>query len=269
MERKIVLTPLDIYKLLEKNNCKRCMLPSCLAFAAAVIGGQKQLSDCPLLSESNRALLSENLIQRSRAEPEQPAFMAKLLRKVRTLDFDLIAKLVGGEYDPENDTISIRSLGKHFYVDRGGVVRSECHIIPWVEAPLLSYICCDDHEQVLGEWISFREIKGGIEWRGLFRSRCEMPLRQLADNHPELLTDIVDLFSGKEVAGFDADISLVLLPFPHIPILICYQAVDGDLESELNIFFDKCCATNLHVKSLYTLSAGLVKMFERIAANHY
>ena len=121
MERKIVLTPLDIYKLLEKNNCKRCMLPSCLAFAAAVIGGQKQLSDCPLLSESNRALLSENLIQRSRAEPEQPAFMAKLLRKVRTLDFDLIAKLVGGEYDPENDTISIRSLGKHFYVDRGGV----------------------------------------------------------------------------------------------------------------------------------------------------
>lgn len=69
--------------------------------------------------------------------------------------------------------------------------------------------------------------------------------------------------------GFDADIALVLLPFSHIPVLICYQAVDGDLESELNIFFDECCATNLHIKSLYTLCAGLVKMFERIALNHY
>ncbi len=74
---------------------------------------------------------------------------------------------------------------------------------------------------------------------------------------------------GEEVEGFDADIALVLHPFPHIPVLLCYQAADGDLESELNIFFDECCGENLHIKSLYTLCAGLVKMFEQIALNHY
>lgn len=269
MERKAPLTPLEIYKVLDKSNCKRCMLPSCLAFAAAVIGGQKKLQDCPHLSEDSRRLLSVNLQQRSTADSQQPEFMNKLLQKVATLDFAAVAWNVGGEYKEKENILSIRSLGKEFHVDSGGVVRSECHIIPWVEAPLLSYICHPRHEQITGRWVSFREIKGGIEWRGLFRSRCETPLRVLADNHPALLADIVDLFLGKEVEGFDADIALVLYPFPHIPILICYQAPDGDMGSELNIFFDECCVVNLHVKSLYTLCAGLVKMFEQIALNHY
>lgn len=267
MEHSKVLTPLEVYKVLEKTNCKQCLLPSCLAFAAAIIGGQKNLDDCPHLSTAAKQSLSVNLEKRSTAEPQQAEFMARLVQKLKGLDFPVVAQQVGAEC--HGDVLSIRSLGKEFHVDRDGVVRSECHIIPWVEAPLLSYICHPRHQQITGQWISFREIKGGIEWRGLFRSRCEAPLQVLADRHPELLADIVDLFLGKEVEGFDADIALVLYPFPHIPILICYQAPDGDLESELNIFFDACCATNLHIKSLYTLCAGLVKMFEQIALNHY
>ncbi|MCI5124821.1 MAG: Fe-S cluster protein, partial [Candidatus Electrothrix sp. AR5] len=46
-------TPLEVYKLLNKSNCRKCMLPSCLAFAAAVIQGQKKLSDCPELDTRN------------------------------------------------------------------------------------------------------------------------------------------------------------------------------------------------------------------------
>lgn len=243
------------------------MLPSCLAFAAAVIGGQKNLDDCPFLSNTAKESLSVNLVKRSTADPPQAEFMAKLLEQVKKLDFVAVASERGGEYC--DDVLSVRSLGKDFYVDRDGLVRSECHIIPWVEAPLLAYICHASHQQITRNWISFREIKGGIDWRGLFRSRCETPLKNLADKYPELLADIVDLFQGEEVDGFDADIALVLYPFPHIPILICCQASDGELESELTLFFDECCGTNLHIKSLYTLCAGLVKMFEQIARNHY
>ena len=266
MQHKKVLTPLEIYKVLDKSNCKRCMLPSCLAFAAAVIGGQKKLDDCPSLSEDLIKILSRTLEKRSTAEPPQAEFMAKLLQKVKELDFAAVASERGGIYC--NDSLSVRSLGKDFRVDRDGMVRSECHIIPWVEAPLLSYLCHSTHQQITGQWISFREIQGGIDWRGLFNSRCETPLKKLADNHPELFADIVELFQGEEVAGFDADINLVIYPLPHIPILICYQAADGELGSELTIFFDECCGTNLHIKSLYTLCAGLVMMFEKIVLNH-
>ncbi len=266
---KKTVTPLEIYKVLEQSNCRRCLLPSCLAFAAAVIGGQRKLEDCPLLSAELIAQLSVNLEKRTGNEPEKAEFMEKLLKKIQSLDFREVAAERGGKVEADGDLLSIYSLGKAFQVDRSGVVRSQCHIIPWVEAPLLSYLCYPEHRQISGKWISFREIKGGIDWRGLFKGRCEDPLRRLADSHPRLLADIMDLFMGQEIPGFDADIALVLHPFPHIPILICYQAPDGDLQSDLNIFFDECCGENLHVKSLYTLCAGLVMMFEKIAVNHY
>ena len=53
------LTGLDIYKRLPRENCKECGLPTCLAFAMKVAGGQAGLSDCPRLSDAARAELDE------------------------------------------------------------------------------------------------------------------------------------------------------------------------------------------------------------------
>ncbi|MCI5180309.1 MAG: Fe-S cluster protein, partial [Candidatus Electrothrix sp. AW3_4] len=47
----MIKTPLELYKHLEQSNCRRCLLPSCMAFSVAVIQGQKQLKDCPYLSK--------------------------------------------------------------------------------------------------------------------------------------------------------------------------------------------------------------------------
>ena len=107
-----------------------------------------------------------------------------------------------------------------------------------------------------------------MEWQNLFTSRCEKVLQEIADAHPELLTDLIDLFMGRKTEGFDADISLILHPLPHFPLLICYQAPEEDLESKLTLFFDSCCGVNLHIKSIFTLCSGLVQMFDRIAEIH-
>jgi len=143
-----------------------------------------------------------------------------------------------------------------------------CSIISWVLPPALSLSTHQTHAVISGKWLSFREIKGGIEWQVLFTSRCEEPLRQLADANPDLLNDLIDLFMGKAIDWYEADIALILHPFPKIPILICYQAPDDDLESKLTIFFDECCSTNLHIKSIFTLCSGLVQMFTKIAEQH-
>ncbi|TBV81101.1 MAG: hypothetical protein EYX74_04775 [Desulfobulbaceae bacterium] len=42
--------PYELYKLLPKTNCGRCLLPSCLAFAAAVIRGHLRPDACPDLA---------------------------------------------------------------------------------------------------------------------------------------------------------------------------------------------------------------------------
>ena len=260
------LSPLELYKHLPKSNCGRCLLPSCLAFAAAVVSGGKKLTDCPFLAEEQLAQLTTTLEPRSQIEPDQAEILNRLRDKIRSIDFEKIAPLIGATV--KNDQLIIKSMGKDFAIDRQGKIRSECHIIPWVTAPLLSYATNPTHQEITGSWITFRELQGGLDWQGLFTSRCERPLKQLADDHPTLLSDIIDLFMGKETQAFEADIALTLYPLPHVPLLICYQAPEDDLESKLTIFFDACCAVNLHIRAIYSLCAGLIQMFDKISRRH-
>lgn len=258
-------SPLTIYKLLPKSNCGLCLLPSCLAFAAAVVAGSKKMDDCPGLgADSLQGMPPEG--GRAQAEAEEARFMARLKEKMASVDLARVAPLIGATMDGER--IVINSLGKDFVVDRRGNLVSECHVIPWVQAPLLSYITHPTHAEVTGRWLSFREIKGGIEWQGLFTSRCENPLKRLADENQGLLGDLIDLFMGRTIDWYQADIALILHPLPKVPILICYQAPEDDMESALTIFFDECCPRNLHIRSIFTLCSGLVQMFAKIAARH-
>ena len=259
--------PLDIYSRLEKSNCGLCLLPGCLAFAAALVAGSRKAADCPRLSPAAQEELSRALQPRSVSPaPVQAAFLDRLEAKIASMDLAAVAPRIGATWS--NGLLTINSLGKDFHIDRHGRMTSQCHVIPWVRAPLLSYVTHSTHRPPTGNWISFRELEGGIDWQGLFRSRCETPLRELADTSPELLSDLVELFSGRTVQLFAADINLVLHPLPHFPILISYQAPEDDLESRLTILFDECCGSNLHIKSVFTLCSGLVRMFAQIARQH-
>ncbi|MBS7613512.1 hypothetical protein KEJ48_04595, partial [Candidatus Bathyarchaeota archaeon] len=54
------LTPLDLYRLLPKTNCKECSEDTCMALAAKVLSGEKLLKDCkPLSKPENRKILGE------------------------------------------------------------------------------------------------------------------------------------------------------------------------------------------------------------------
>lgn len=55
----MALTGLDIYKKLPKTNCGDCGLPTCLAFAMKLAGGQAKLEACPHVSEQAKAELAD------------------------------------------------------------------------------------------------------------------------------------------------------------------------------------------------------------------
>lgn len=42
-------TPMGVYNLLPKTNCKQCGEPTCWTFALKLVAGQKSLDDCPPL----------------------------------------------------------------------------------------------------------------------------------------------------------------------------------------------------------------------------
>ena len=55
---KATFKPLDVYKILPQTNCQKCLLPSCLAFAAAIVAGSKKFKECPDLDQSAMAAFS-------------------------------------------------------------------------------------------------------------------------------------------------------------------------------------------------------------------
>ena len=55
----MALSGLDIFKLLPKTNCGDCKLPTCLAFAMKLAGGQAKLEDCPHVSDEAKETLAE------------------------------------------------------------------------------------------------------------------------------------------------------------------------------------------------------------------
>jgi acetyl-CoA decarbonylase/synthase complex subunit gamma len=54
----MALTGLEIFKLLPKGNCKKCGMPTCLAFAMQLAQKRAKLEDCPEISEEAKQKLA-------------------------------------------------------------------------------------------------------------------------------------------------------------------------------------------------------------------
>jgi hypothetical protein len=260
-------SPLEIYKLLPQTNCGRCYLPSCLAFAAAAVKGEKKLSDCPFLEQEAAEKFVGSEEQRDPDAMKRQEKVRALQEKVAKLDLAAAAERVGGSL--VNGSLVVKALGKDFTVDQQGNVSSECHTHAGLTIPLLSYIVESDGREVSGDWVPFRELPDGVAMSPLFVRKGEQALKQLLDNHTDLLELLIDIFSGQRtVDNFSADIAVVLYPLPKVPLMICYWKPEEDMKSDLNLFFDSSAGSHLDIRSIYSLAVGLVMMFEKIALKH-
>lgn len=261
--------PMELFRLLDKSNCRKCGEKTCLAFAAAVFQGRKPIEECPKLSPEIIARYTESEASQrvNPVEENREAYLATLRQEATRLDFAEAAERTGGQV--RGDRLTLKILGKDFSVDRQGKLHAEIHVNPWVAAPFLNYVLHAEGAPPTGNWVSFRELKDGGERYPLFQKRCEEAMKHVADTYTDLFHDLVHIFSGRQVAEqFAADISVVLEPLPKVPIMVCYWMPEDSLASTLNIFFDETADRNLDIGSLFSLGAGLAVMFEKLAARH-
>ena len=258
--------PLEILKLLDGSNCRKCGKPTCLAFAAAVANGWKRLDECPLLAGEAVEPHGGEATARTPIEREVDASIAELKRRIGELDFRAAARRLNATVS--DGKLTIKCLGKDFSINALGNVSTEVHVNGWITMPVLDYIVDGGGVPVSGNWVRFAELKGGRSRNPLFVQRCEKPCRKLADADTALFSDILHLFGKPPADRYSADISLVFHPLPRVPILIDYWQPEDGLESNLSILFDSTAADNLKIYSVYTLATGLAMMFERIALTH-
>jgi hypothetical protein len=237
-----------------------------MAFAAAVIRGQCRLSDCPYLDSDIIERFEGLAVQQTPAEKNQLKQLESLRGQVPNLDFPSRASSLGAE--TRNGNLIVKCLGKEFEIHPGGNIQSHCHTHVWFSVLLLNYVLFSEGREPSGEWVPFRLLKGGAPSSPLFEQRCEKPLKHIADTHTELFEYLVDIFSGTPSENFDSDVSVVLLPFPRVPLLICYWKPEGELESQLHVFFDSTAEGNLNIESVFSLGTGFVNMLEKIMLKH-
>ena len=258
---------MDIFKLLPKTNCRKCNAPTCLAFAAAVFQNQRQLVECPYVDHPERRSMTVVNSPVMAREAEMLEDLEQLKRQIAHLDLPHRAESLGGQV--KENRLVLKIMGKDFAVDQTGRIITDLHINAWIIAPVFDYLLKAKGTSPSGQWVSLRELKNGPSWHNFFVRRCEIPLKQVADNYTDLFTDMVLLFNAKQVENhYDADISVVLTPLPKVPILICYLKPEGNLPSSLNLFWDETVEENLSMQSIYTLGAGMATMFTKIALRH-
>jgi hypothetical protein len=258
---------MEIFKLLDKSNCRKCNQQTCLAFAGAVFQGRKKLSDCPLLPPDVIERFQGNQKPQAQNTSEFENLLSSFKETISEMDLAQAARRLGVPYS--NGRLSLKILGKDFTVTASGEIHTDIHVHGWILGPVFSYITQGKGLPPTGQWVPYRELPGGKSRYPLFEQRCEKALKYLADRYTDLFEDMVHLFNGRPVDNhYASDISLVLSPLPKVPVLICYWKPDDGLESELHVFFDSTAEDNLGIDGVYTLGAGLVVMFEKLALRH-
>ena len=258
---------MEVFRLLEKSNCRKCNESTCLAFASKVFLGQRSLDQCPVLDPDVIRKYGGMQERVAPGETDQARMMANLKKNLQDLDLSQAAQRTGGEF--VDGRLVLRIFGKPFSLDNAGQFKSDIHINPWIVMPVLAYVLQCKGVPLTHEWVPFRELEDAREMNGLFVQRSEKPLLKIADTYPHLFEDLILIFGGKKVHNhYESDISLTIYPLPRLPILVCYWRPEEGMASDLHLFFDASTSLNGGAGTIFGLATGMVRMFEKIALTH-
>ena len=103
---------MEIFKLLDKSNCRECNEATCLAFAAAVFKGEKQLDECPHLESDIIERFGGKTEKRKPIDLDLDKKVEQLKRKISTIDLSSSAQRLGATFS--GGRLTIKVLGKDF-----------------------------------------------------------------------------------------------------------------------------------------------------------
>ena len=110
-------TPLDVYRLLAKTNCRECGSVSCFAFATEVIKQEKTLSDCPSLDKSIADQYEGTIARRVNLESIQQEQLRELQQAIGRTDLASREQVLKGRM--RGSSLVISCLGRDFEVAPG------------------------------------------------------------------------------------------------------------------------------------------------------
>lgn len=120
---------------------------------------------------------------------------------------------------------------------------------------ILHYLVHASGTPLSGRWISFRELPGGSLYMDAFRRRALLPLIRTFGSSAQKLLEAAAAYGGE--TGEWGDASVILRPFPRVPVGIAIWEGDDETPANASILFDSSAPDYLPTED-YAVLAGLL-----------
>ncbi len=250
------MTPIEIYKMLPKTNCRKCPQGTCMAFAVALSKGEASVDDCPELDSGVKETLSNIEVIDWKAQ-----LIERLREEIKCIDLFSIARGIGAEID--NDGIIVHLFGMPYKVYPDGRIETVGYINPWIEILLLHYVRTSGKGEPSEKWVSFSELKSGMVKAASFQRDCEEPLKELLDRDLKGVESLLMRMGARKEEVEGCPFAWYLRALPKIPVLILYWPSSNEEPSQVRILFDRTADRFLDVESLIFVFEGLVNLIEK------
>lgn len=152
----------------------------------------------------------------------------------------------------------LTSLKDHYWVDyleKTITDRNGTAVDPQLQVLILHYLA-GNTASLTGDWISFKELPGGLLYQEPFFNRAVRPLAGYFGPFPENLKKNGLLFGGKIINHGDAAVELY--PFPMVPVRLIVWSGDEEFPPKATILFDASAPEMLATEDFAVLAQYLV-----------
>lgn len=250
------MNAVGLYKKLPKKNCGKCSLKTCMPFALAVIKGDAELAECPLLT-GDAIIEIEGSLKRSDWREE---LVLKLREEIKGIDFREVAEGIGATV--RDGVLVFDCFGREFRISPDGEIAAQGRMTPWIRILVLHYVRTAGKGGLTGKYVSYSELKGGMVKASSFQRDCEEPLTELFKRDFEKTALMLSRMGTKKKKGFPTEHAWELYLLPKLPVTVLYWPQEEEFPPRVKILFDSSADRYLDAESLIFLVEGLVKNIE-------
>lgn len=254
------LTPMHLYKLTPRTNCRQCGFETCLAFATQVIVGQGDLELCPYLDQEAvqplRAQLAEQHAAGIGVKREGFEKALQFLRgEIRKWDFQDVAESLGAGYSEPDGTPTLRFT----YFDQTVAVTHEDIVSesggalgPYDKILLYNYVIGGAVEPA-GAWVGMEALPNSVSKIKSLRGHCEAPLAQKFSGRLNRISRSISGI-GREIKlreeQVDFAVEFNILPRLGIRVLWWDEDASEGFSARVKFLFDRKVLETLDLESL-------------------
>lgn len=222
-----------------------------MSFAVHFLRRMITLSECVELDEHSKREIESMAVDNGDWKERR---LDELMEEIARMDLSEIAGSLGAVYN--NGILSMKYMGRDIHFDKKEFNEE---IDMWDKLIFLMYVKHAGHARLSGQWVAFRDLKGGmIRARG-FNDACELSLAQMFEHNKDRCIKKLRKLGATQVDGFATEFSYILHPLPMIPLLILVWPADEVFQTDCKILFDSTATEFLDVEALLYMGIALIR----------